>query len=328
MSTAVDKDSMSPGPDPLNEFSLAEMIRIMDVATALRQDRELVEEQLNLDQIKARLREKLTASAKVTGEEVTDAEVDAAIEQYYSNLHAFREPSGDFRIVLAHLWVRRKSILAWSGAALAALALTAWLFLLPSGPFNPRGRAERRISALTQNIHRSADRIKVVSKDSAMIPEVAKLVAEADTYEAQQDLARLEKVNQQLSDLEVRLREEYTVTIVTAPGKKSGIDRYITDSEGRRVSGYYVIVEARRPDGTVLPRRIQNSETGRDEEVSVWGERVPKEVYDRLARDKREDGILSETTFAVKRTGFANEQIQMKGSDGQALSRMGQLTEW
>jgi hypothetical protein len=328
MSNVTDRPSTPVASAASEELSLAEMVRIMDVATALRQDRELVEEQLNFDQIKARLRQKLTEAAKVTGEEVTEAEVDAAIEQYYSSLHSFREPPRDFRIVLAHLWARRRTILIWSGAGLAAVALITWLFLLPSGPLNPGGRAERRIAALTHSIQQSADRIKAVSNDPSVNPELEKLVAQAGTYEAQKDGGRLEEVNRQLSNLEERLREEYTVAVVSAPGKKSGIDRFITDQDGKRVSGYYLIVEARRSDGKVLSRRIHNSETGQDDEVSVWAERVPKEVYDRLAKDKREDGILNETTFATKRVGFASEEIQMNGSDGQPLTRTGQITKW
>jgi hypothetical protein len=328
MTNATDRPSNPVANGASEEFSLAEMVRIMDVATSLRQDRELVEEQLNFDQVKGRLRQKLTEAAKVTGEEVTDAEVEAAIEQYYSGLHSFREPSRDFRIVLAHLWVRRRSILTWSVAGLAVLALITWLFVLPSGPFNPGGRAERRIAALTQSIQQNADRIKAISNDPSVIPELEKLVAQADTYGAQKESGRLVEVNQQMSALEEKLREEYTVAVVATPGSKSAIDRYITDEDGRRVSGYYLIVEARRPDGKVLSRRIHNSETGQDAEVNVWAERVPKEVYDRLARDKREDGILNETVFATKRVGFANEDIRMNGSNGQPLTRMGQITKW
>jgi hypothetical protein len=327
MTSATDRPS-TPVANASEEFSLAEMVRIMDVATSLRQERELVEEQLNFDQIKARLRQKLTEAAKVTGEEVTDAEVDAAIEQYYSGQHSFREPTRDFRIVLAHLWVRRRSILTWGVAGLAVLALITWLFILPSGPFNPGGRAERSIAALTENIQQTADRIKALSNDPSVIPELEKLVAQTSTYAAQKDRTRLEEVNQQLSNLEERLREEYTVAVVSTSGTKSAIDRYITDESGQRVSGYYLIVEARSPDGKVLSRRIHNNESGQDDEVNVWAERVPKEVYDRLAKDKREDGILNENIFATKRVGFAKEEIRMNGSDGQPLSRMGQITKW
>jgi hypothetical protein len=89
-----------------------------------------------------------------------------------------------------------------------------------------------------------------------------------------------------------------------------------------------LIVEARTSDGTALKRRVHNIETGKDKEVTKWAERVPKEVYDRLARDKKEDGVLNETTFAVKRRGEAEEQVTMPGADGKPLTRLGQITEW
>jgi hypothetical protein len=101
-----------------------------------------------------------------------------------------------------------------------------------------------------------------------------------------------------------------------------------TDAEGKRLSGYYLIVEARKSDGTTVRRPVHNSETGRDEEVTTWAERVPEEVYNRLAKDKRDDGILDETTFAVKRRGFPEEEVKMPGSDGRPLTRTAQITAW
>ena len=53
------------------QLSLPELIRIMDVATELRKGQEVVEEQLNIDQIKVRLRERLLEAAKISGEPIT-----------------------------------------------------------------------------------------------------------------------------------------------------------------------------------------------------------------------------------------------------------------
>ncbi len=72
-------------PDAL---SVDRILRIMDVATAIRQDRETVDEQLNLDELKARLRERIVAATTATGEEVSSEEVDAAITQYYASLYS------------------------------------------------------------------------------------------------------------------------------------------------------------------------------------------------------------------------------------------------
>ena len=107
------------------QLSLPELIRIMDVATELRKGQEVVEEQLNLDQIKVRLRERLMEAAKVSGEPITAEQVDAAIEDYYDKLHSFEEPKWSFQMFLAHLYVERLTIIKWA-LGIAALAGLAW----------------------------------------------------------------------------------------------------------------------------------------------------------------------------------------------------------
>src|ERR1700683_4449609 len=112
-------------------LSVPEMLRIMDVATALRQDRELVEEQLNVEALKERLKERMLAASKVTGEAVTAEEVDAAIKQDYASLHTFHEPKLSFPVAMAHLWVRRIMIGWLGGATLVSVSLLWSLYLSP-----------------------------------------------------------------------------------------------------------------------------------------------------------------------------------------------------
>jgi len=109
------------------ELSLAETMRIMDVASALRRERELARSVLDAEQIQEQLRRRLKATAEVTGESVSAAEIDAAIRHYYANLHAFREPAKNLSWFLAHLYIRR----TWVGLGLLAstVALSAWLLL-------------------------------------------------------------------------------------------------------------------------------------------------------------------------------------------------------
>jgi Family of unknown function (DUF6384) len=307
-------------------MSVSEMLRIMDVATAIRQDRELVDEELNLDALKARLRDRMLAASKVTGEDVTPEEIDTAIAQYYSSLHAFHEPPLSPAVALAHLWVRRWSIVQWGACALG-FALLAWsLFLSPSGAFTVTGRAQKRVAALNRDITKRAGSIQAVAQDESIRTELERLTSEAAAYRKQDDEAKLRTVDATLADLDKRLREEYTV-VVQAKGK-SAIIRAFKDEQGKRVSGHYLIVEAKTADGRVLTRRIHEIESGKDENVTTWAELVPKEVYDRLAEDKRSDGILNETEFAVKRRGFPEETVTMPGVDGRPLTRAGQITKW
>ena len=87
-------------------------------------------------------------------------------------------------------------------------------------------------------------------------------------------------------------------------------------------------MSAHRADGSTVSRRVHNDEKNQDVSVKTWAERIPDAVYERLAADKKSDGILNETAFAVKRKGERDEVIVMPGADGKPLSRTGQITEW
>jgi hypothetical protein len=303
------------------------MLRIMDVATALRQDRELVEEQLNLPELQARLRERMLAAAKVTGEDVTPEEVDAAIATYYASLHTFQEPKASFRVFLAHVWISREPILRWGTAATAGLLLTWWLFLSASGPFSAAGRSAREIDRLSLAAKRHEESIRAIALDSRAGDRLARLQAEAVTYREQKDAKRLAEVEASLAALENRLREEYTLSVVTDKNGKSGIDRY-QGHANTQLSGFYLILAAQSADGRTLRRSIHNSENGKDEVVEQWGELVPADVYERLKHDKKADGILDETTFGAKKRGALDEEIVMKDGEGRPLKRTRQITKW
>jgi hypothetical protein len=313
---------------PAESLSLPELLRIMDVATALRQDRELVEQQLNLDELKARLRERLLAGSTVTGEAVTPEEVDAAIDRYFTTQNTFAEPTRNLEVTLAHLYVRRHTLGKWLGLALAALAAVWFLFLWDRGPLSPTGRARRQLASLSSAVDRSRETIRATTDDPEALAELERLDREAELYEGQADRGQLETVRAAMADLEGKLNGEYTVRIVSRPGERSAVVRHKPATEGGGISGYYLFVEAVAPDGTVLPRRISNAEEGTVAEVTQWAERVPSEVYERIRRDKQQDGIVDENVFAVKRKGRLDEEVTLPGPDGQPLERLGQITQW
>jgi hypothetical protein len=120
----------------------------------------------------------------------------------------------------------------------------------------------------------------------------------------------------------------YTVGIINRPGEKSAVDRYFTDDAGKRVSGWFVIVEARDARGGEVRVPIENRETGKTQDVSKWGEQVPAEVYERLKADKQADGVLDERAFGEKHRGERRLEVTLKGADGKPITRGGQITQW
>lgn len=111
--------------NPLQDLSLQETLRVMDVAREIRDRRETAEEMFRRDDLRANLREKLMRTARLSGEDVTEAQIDAAIGQYMDTLHTFKEPRPGLNKFMAHCWIWRDRI-AMGAAALAAIAGSVW----------------------------------------------------------------------------------------------------------------------------------------------------------------------------------------------------------
>ncbi len=111
---------------PPEELTLEQTLRIMDVATTLRKEEAVVEQQLNLEETKAMLRKRLLEAAEITGEPLTEEQVDIAIEHYYDKLHVFDEPEWSFEYFLAHLYVMRGTIIKWTIALGATAGILSW----------------------------------------------------------------------------------------------------------------------------------------------------------------------------------------------------------
>jgi hypothetical protein len=139
---------------------------------------------------------------------------------------------------------------------------------------------------------------------------------------------QLENQANQLNRIHELLSQELTYKIVTKTGVKSGIDRYYTDSRGRRASGVYLIIEASNSNGRIVPQDITSEETNRTSTVSMWGDRVPNATYEAVKRDKMDNGRIENNVYAIKARGYITPQVKMKGRDGQPLRREGQITKW
>lgn len=116
------RDVRLPGED----LTLAETLRVMDVAREMRQQRETAEEMFRRDDVRIRLRDKLMHTARISGDSVTEDEIDAAIEQYMETVHAYQDPPGGWKTMLAHGWIWRGRI----AAGLTALAAAGGLWFL------------------------------------------------------------------------------------------------------------------------------------------------------------------------------------------------------
>lgn len=474
------------------ELNLDDFLRMSDVASQIRQFQEEVGKQLDIDQAKAVLREKLLKSAKEKKEELTPEQVGTAIDNFYSDKYSFKEPFKNFETTFANLYIARKKIAVVAGTLTAITALSwatttaissAYKFSLERGVENvleqgyrerqdlgeklkeivssplrkqlpqseqnkleasittsegrlkesdkilekycPKGSAKKAVtqknfdeakkqipvlqSILTpiipqiedgrkiietqkqfvstkqsldsligeirnskplplllqkaeiaysngttcvdnrqlsdaQNYQRQLTTFKqdivsfldltgkvekiyknviAVAKEDEAKTEGEKLYQEAKQFIQTTDVTRLRQAVSQLENLDGVLNQEYTLRIVSRPGVKSGIDRYYTDERGKRVAGYYLIVEGVDSKGKVLQKNIKNEENGRTETVAMWGERVPEWLYEKVKADKLDNGRIDNDVVGKKEKGYLNEKILMQG-----VEKSGQITRW
>ena len=253
--------------EELNSESVKSLLRVMDVASELKRQRERASSQLEIAGEKEKIREKIKATAQVTGESLSEGEINAAIESFYKGLYRFKKPERNFNYWLARVYIARSKIALY-------LLLPLLLFFLLFSSFG----------------------------------------AYSGYRESSEEAARL--------------AESYEIHVLSRAGKKSGIDRYYLDDSGKRVSGYYLILEARDAEGKVLKRKIRSREDGSVKKVASWAERVPEKVYQRVAEDKREDGVVDDSLYARKKSGVQEEEVVMRDSSGEPLQRMGQIHSW
>ena len=301
--------------------SVEDLVRIMDVASALRREREIAEAQLTIDVEKERIRKRLQETAAITGEAVTAAEIDAAIDVYYGSLHRFEEPARGVKWFLAHAYVRRGAAAAAVGVILVAAAFFWWGFLSPWAPFSGTGRS----AILAEQIDAAGARVEAVADDPGVAPQLVRLREEARVLSEQSDADGLGRILAQVESIEERLNAEYSLRIVSRPGEKSGVDSYFVDESGKRLSGYFLIVEEIGTGGERRRRAVTSVETRKSRQVSKWGERVPRSVYEAVKQDKQSDGVLDRDIFARKLRGRLDEDIVLPGVDP---AQRAQITEW
>ena len=173
-----------------------------------------------------------------------------------------------------------------------------------------------------------AEAIERISIEPAATEEAKRLAAMAAAARKEGDGKKLVAVTKELRALQAELEQQYALQIVNAPGEQSATERLWTDDKGTRTSGYFVFVDAVDEQGNPVKLPIRNRETDKTETLSRWGEQVPKKVFDRLARDKQQDGVLDEQMFGQKPRGTREFKVELKGDDDQPIERRGQITSW
>lgn len=131
----------------------------------------------------------------------------------------------------------------------------------------------------------------------------------ADAGDAQQTLANMVEL----------LRERLEYRIVNRGDTRSGVWRYNENAADGR--NYYLVAEALDDRGQAALLDIRNEETGTRTFTSTFAVRVPQAVYDRVAADKQDNGLIEDDLIGVKERGRLSPTFSVPVAGGY-------ITEW
>jgi hypothetical protein len=284
--------------------TLDDLMMAMDVVDTIRHREKLVERELNEEGREAELFDRLREIYRQQGIEVSDRALAEGVKALRESRFVYAPPPPGWTRTLFTLWARRGQLGTYTAAVAAAILIACAAYYL--GMVRPARLAEQQTQlevqqTLPNDIRKAHADITAIVKDAAAKERADQLLADGERAIRDGDRTAMAEVKANLEALKDRVSSEYTLTIVSRPGEPTGVWR--RPPRGIQARNYYLIVEAITPEGSKLKLPVRNEETGEIEAVDKFGVRVTEQVYNAVAQDKQDDGIVENNQFGVKKRG-------------------------
>ena len=285
---------------PLDDIMLA-----MDVVDTLRRRERLVKKELDEEGRHEDLKERLRKIYAAQGIEVPDHVIDQGVAALKEERFTYKPPPDTFSTRLARIYVKRNKWGKWllGGIAVPAIAGLINYFTITL----PNAGLPDELKSLHNEV------VQMAKSDNAR-QTADRYLAAGQSALASDNTDRAKATVTELQSLRTSLQQEYTIRIVNRQGVKSGVWRIPDINTSAR--NYYLIVEAIDPSGNTLSTNILNEETRKKSTVDIWGLRVDKSVFERVASDKRDNGIIENDRMGYKERGYLIPKYEMKTSGG------------
>lgn len=297
---------------PLNEVMLA-----MDVVDTLRHRQDLVTRELAGTNRKERLVERLRAIYKEQGIDVPDHILLEGVAALEEDRFIYMPTPPSISRTLAQIYTSRGKWGKWFAGIGGILALAIGAYFLAYLPYQANQREAARIElaeempAQMQALYQSIfDETKV----QAPVAEARVLLSRGQTAASEGDREQSVAIIEDLSQIRDELRAVYAIKVVNREGVRSGF--WTFPEINRDATNYYIVVEALTKDGDILSLDIANEESGKSENVNMWGLRVPQSVYNSIGADKRDDGIIQRNLVGQKEFGYPEPNYLIPVSGG------------
>jgi Tfp pilus assembly protein PilN len=284
----------------------------MDVVDTLRHRQLLVERELNTEAREQTLIKRLREIYAAQGIDVPDHVLAEGVAALDEERFVYTPPEPGWRVTLAHLYISRGT---WGKALLAILAMIIAVAIVYTTMIS--GPQQRRLAALPGELATQRQAIIELTEVPEARERAQQYLVQGQAALREEDADAAGKAVVSLKELRAQLEHEYTVRIVSRPGESSGVWRMPDVNTDAR--NYYVIVEAVTADGSTLTLPVRNEEDGKIYKVNKWALRVSEQLYEQIAADKSDDGIIQQRDFGVKRRGQLTPDYAMP-TTGAALT--------
>ncbi len=293
-------DAAAAGQSP----KLDDLMLAMDVVDTLRHDQRVVEQELSERLSDEALIERLREIYKGQGIEVSDPVLQEGVKALREKRFSYKPPAPGLARSLALMWIDRARYGAILAGVLAILAIigAGHYFLVTQPQEQARARERQELTVtLPKLLDDGFAEVMRESKSEQANKAAAQILSDGKAALTRGDLPAARKDIADMDALLNELRAVYVLRIVNRRGEASGVWRRPPNNPQGRND--YLIVEAVTPDGTVLQRKILNEETNELTKVDKWGVRVSREIYERVAAEKRQTGIIESNIVAKKERG-------------------------
>ncbi len=299
------------------KIELNEMMLAMDVVDTLRYQYAMVERELESDHQDQALIEKVRGIYASQGIDVTDEIIAQGVAALREDRFVYRPPKGGLKLKLARIYVNRGR---WAKISIVFFTLIAVGYLVFHFTYTaPQQKAQAQIQAFPQQLAQQRNAVVAEAREDGVSQQAENIYRDGMAALKRNDVQAARDRLTSLGQLYDRVVQAYTLRIVSRPEEPSGVWRIPKANPNGR--NFYLIVEAVTQKNNRLTLPVTSEEDGQTRMVNKWGVRVDASVFDRIKRDKQQDGIVNENILADKKRGYLKPDYRI-------MTIGGAITQW
>ncbi|MEE9271996.1 MAG: DUF6384 family protein [Robiginitomaculum sp.] len=296
-------------PHKLDEVMLA-----MDVVDTLRHEQQMLAKDLSAGEREEQLIKRLREIYDAQGIDVPDRILREGVKAMDDHRFVYEAHKGGF---ISKAYINRgrwgKPLLIFVGMIGMAWGINYAAFEMPRQA--KLAQTERALTVEIPNALASTkDKALAIAKTGDLKEKIKALYENGMSAAKQGNAKEARRIKAKLQTLSIDISKAYTVRIVSRPGENSGVFR--VHDNNASVRNYYLIVEAIDASGKRQDVTIASEEDQKTKRTNIWGVRVPKSIFNRVAADKGDDQIIQKAVIGSKKRGFLDPVYNIKTLGG------------